>query len=101
MNFARNWNLTVRNGYIQDSVPGEWSTQISVVFWYTNGSANFDQTTKQSIIQEKKTCRIVHLTDMANHRVKLKESEKKKIGIWILLGNIKNCGTRKWQWCQL
>ena len=52
----------------------------SLGFWDTNGSLNLDQTTRPCNNQKKKkmrTCRIVDLGVPADHKVKLKESEKK------------------------
>ena len=61
--------------------PGEWDAQ---EFWDTNGSPNFGQTIKPYNNPKKKkkkkkkiTCRIVDFAVPADHRVKLKESEKK------------------------
>ena len=59
--------------------PGEWDTQTSLGFWDTNGSLNIDQTTRYYNNQQKRKriCRIVDFAVPADHRVKLKESEKK------------------------
>ena len=59
--------------------PGEWHTQTPLGFWETNRSLNLDQTTRPYNNQQKKerTCKIVDIAVLANHRVKLKESEKK------------------------
>ena len=47
-------------------------------FWYTNGSHNLGQTIKPYNNYYKKiTCQIVDFAVPANHRVKLKENEKK------------------------
>ena len=72
--------------------PGEWDEQIYLGFWDTNKSPNLRQTTrpcdsqqqKKKKKKEKKTCRIVDIAVLADHRVKLKET---------LLGNWKNYGT--------
>ena len=48
--------------------------------WYTNGSSNLDQKTKSYEIQQqrkKKICKIVDFAVPANHRIKLKEYEKR------------------------
>ena len=67
--------------------PGEWHTQSPLGLWHTNRSPNLIQTTRPSNNQQKKkkkekkrkkrTCKIVDFAVPANHRVKLKESEKK------------------------
>ena len=50
--------------------------------WYTNGSPNLGQTTrfykkKKRKEKEKRTCKILDFAVPVNHRVKLKENEKK------------------------
>ena len=46
--------------------------------WHTHGSPNLGQKTKPySIQQKKRTCKIVDFAVPANHRIKLKECEKK------------------------
>ena len=50
------------------------------------------------INKEKRTCRIVDFAVPADHRVKLKQNEKRDK---TLLGNWKNCGTCKWRLYQL
>ena len=59
--------------------PEEWNAPTSLGFLDTNGSFNFRQTTRTSNNQEKKkrTYQIVDFAVSANHRVKLKENEKK------------------------
>ena len=65
---------------------GEWHTQTSLGFWDTNRSLNLGQTTrlyknqkkkKKKKEKKKRTCWIVEFSFLDNHRVKLKESEKK------------------------
>ena len=58
---------------------GEWDAQRSLGFWDTNGSPNLDQTTRpnNNNQQKKETCRIVDSAVSTDHRIKLKESEKK------------------------
>ena len=52
-------------------------------FWDKNGSLNLGQTTRpyndqqHTHTKKKRTCRIVHFAVLADHRVKLKETEKK------------------------
>ena len=47
-------------------------------FWDTNRSPNLDQTTRSSGSQQKKRiCQIVDFAVLADHGVKLKESEKR------------------------
>ena len=51
-----------------------------MVLWHTNESPNVGQTTRphNNQQQKKKTCKIVDFAVSADHRVKLKESEKKE-----------------------
>ena len=58
--------------------PGEWNAQNSQRFWERNGLLNLDQTTRPSDNQQKeRTRRIVDFAVLADHRVTLKENEKK------------------------
>ena len=66
--------------------PGEWKVQTPLVFWDANGSPNLGQITRPYNNQKKKKkkrkrkkriCIIVDFAVPADHRVKLKESEKK------------------------
>ena len=61
------------------SCPGEWDTQTPMRLWYTNGSSNLGQKTRPDSNQQKKniTCKIVDFVVPADHRIKLKETEKK------------------------
>ena len=46
--------------------------------WYTDGSPNLGQETRPNYNQQKKrTCKIVDFAVSADHRIKLKECEKK------------------------
>ena len=48
--------------------------------WYTNGSLNLGQKTRPYNYQQKKRkiiCKIVYFAVLANHRIKLKEREKR------------------------
>ena len=71
-------------------------------FWDTSGSPNLSQATRPCNNQQQKTkkkqstCRIVDFTVTADHRVKLKESEKKDKYL-DLARELKNGGT--WKWC--
>ena len=60
---------------------GEWDAQNSLGFWDTNGSPKLGQTTRPRDSQKKKrkkrTCQIVDFAVSVDHRLKLKESEKK------------------------
>ena len=50
----------------------------SLGFWNTNGSPNLSKTTRPYNNQQKqRACKIVDFAVSANHRIKLKESEKK------------------------
>ena len=65
--------------------PGEWDAQTPLGFWDTNGPPNLGQTTRpynkqqqqQQQQQQQRTWQIVDFAVLADHRVKLKESEKK------------------------
>ena len=62
--------------------PGESDAQNSLRFIDTDGSLNLGQTTRPSDSQQERgggerTCRIVDFAVMANHKVKLKENEKR------------------------
>ena len=65
--------------YAQQRIcPGEWHTQTPLRFWHPNGLLNLGQTTGPYYNQQKKrTCRYVDFAFPADHRVQLKESEKK------------------------
>ena len=57
---------------------GESDEQSPQGFLHTNGSANLGQSTEPYNNQPKiRTCRIVDFAVSADHRIKLKESEKK------------------------
>ena len=59
--------------------PGKWDAQIPLGFWVTIDSPKLGQTTRPSNNQGKRerTCRIVDFAVSADHRVRLKESDKK------------------------
>ena len=59
--------------------PGKWDAQTFLGFWDTNRSSNLGRMTKPSDSQQKKkrTYRIVDIAVPTDHRVKLKESEKR------------------------
>ena len=70
--------------YAQSGIcPGEWDTLTALGFWDTNGSPNLSQITRPSDSKKKKkkkkkrTCRVVDFAFQTDHRVKLKENEKK------------------------
>ena len=62
-----------------DICPGEWDTLTPLEFWHTNGSPNLGLTTRlyNNQQQNNRTCKIVDFAVLADHRVKLKENEKK------------------------
>ena len=65
--------------YTQTSIrPREWDAQSSLRFWDKNRSPNLGQTTRQSDSYKKKKENLPNseLFRLADHRVKLKESEK-------------------------
>ena len=68
--------------YAQPNIyPRKWHPQTSLGFWNTSRSFNIGQTTRpynnQQQQKKKRTKKIVDFTVPADHRVKLKESEKK------------------------
>ena len=65
--------------YSQPSTcPRKWHTQTPMGLWRTNGSLNLSQKTRPYINHEKKRiCKIVNFAVLADHRIKLNESEKK------------------------
>ena len=68
--------------YAQHKIcPREWDTRTPQGFWDSNGSPNLGQTIGpySDQHQKKRTCRIVDFAVLADNRVKLKESEKKRI----------------------
>ena len=79
-----NLNLTMpTNGICKNSTcPRTWHSQTPMGLWYTNGSSNLGQKTRpynnqQKKRKEKKICKIVDLAVPADHRIKLKECEKR------------------------
>ena len=84
--------------------PKEWHTLTPLGFWLTNGS----QTTRSYNNQKQKkiTCKIVDFVVPADHRVKLKESEKKDKYL-DLTTELKNTGEHEsdiytnCNWCSL
>ena len=86
--------------------PGEWNAQTPQGFWNTSGSHNLGQTTRLSYNQQekKRTCRIVDFGVPADHRVTLKENEKRD-KYHDLVRELKkkktNRETWKWRWYQL
>ena len=58
---------------------GEWDAQTSQGFWNTNRSPNLCPMTRlsDSLQKKKKACPTVDLAILADHRIKLKESEKR------------------------
>ena len=73
-------------------------------FWHTNGSPNISQKTGSYRNQQKKkrTCKSVNFAVLADHRIKLKEYEKKNkyLNFAMKLKKYKN-GTWRWQLYQL
>ena len=73
----------------------ENETQTPLGFYDTNGSHKFDQTSRPyNNPQEKRTCRIVDFPIPTDHRVKLKESER-RISTSTLLWNWKKLWNMK------
>ena len=76
----------------------ENETEIPMGFWHTNGSPNLGQMTTLYKNQQIKK-ELTELWDFAvpaEHRVKLKESEKND-KYFDLAWELKNCGTWKWR----
>ena len=88
--------------YAQSSIcPGKWEAQKFWGFWDTNRSSNLGKMTSPSESQQKKSiCRIVDVAVPADHRVKMKESEKRDKYLDLCI-ELKNSGTWKLQWYQL
>ena len=67
--------------YAQPSTcPWEWHTQTPTRLWYTNGSPNLCQKSRPYNNQQqkkKKISKIVDFAVLADHRIKLKEFEKR------------------------
>ena len=77
--------------------PGKWDTKTPLGFRHTNGWPYLVQTTRHYNNQQKnRTCRIVDFAVPADHRVKVKESEKKYKYFDLAKEVEKNCGTWKW-----
>ena len=94
--------------YAQPGIrPGEWDAHRSLWFWDTNILPNLSQTTRPDVSQLKKksrTNRMVVFTVPADHRVKLKESEKREKYL-DLLGELRKTmrhgsdGNTNCNWC--
>ena len=64
--------------YTQPSTrPRKWQTQTPMGLWHTSGSPNLGQKTRPYNNQQKKICKIVDFAVPADHRIKLKECEKR------------------------
>ena len=66
--------------YVQPrTCPRKWHTQTPMGLWYTNGSPNLGQKTRPYNNQKKKKkiCKIVDFAVLGDHRIKLKECEKR------------------------
>ena len=60
--------------------PRTWHTQTPIGLWRTNGSPNLSQKTwayNNQPKKKKKICKIVYFAIPADHRIKLKECEKR------------------------
>ena len=81
-NCAKNWKLTIRRKWYMHNPA---ATQTTMALWHTNESPNLGQKTRPCRSQKKKkkkgkkkrTCKIVDFAVPADHRIKLKASEKK------------------------
>ena len=84
--------------------PRKWYTQTPVGLWYTNGSPNLGPKTRSYNNQQKKkrNChKIVDFAIPADHRIKLKECEKRDKYLDLARELKKNYGTWRWQLYQL
>ena len=64
--------------YLQTSIrPGKSDAKNSQGFWDTNKSPNPEQKTRPSDNNKKKPYRMVNYVVLSNHRVKIKENEKR------------------------
>ena len=76
----------------------ENNTQTPMGLWHTHGSPNFGQMSRPKKNQQKKRiCKIVDFTVSADHRIKLKECEKKDKYLDLARELKKNYGTWRWQ----
>ena len=58
--------------------PRKWHTLTPMRFWHTNGSPNLGQKTRPyNEWQKKRICKIVDFAVLDDHRIKLKECEKR------------------------
>ena len=108
-NCARNLNLTIRTNdlYTTQNLSREMRRTNSFgTLKYKRGHLISSRRPDLVIVnKEKKRENLLKLNFAvpADHRVKMKESEKKKrkINTWTLLENSKNCGTWEWRGHQL
>ena len=64
--------------YAQPSIcPRKWYTQTPVGLWYTNGSPNLGPRSYNNQQKKKRICKAVDFAVPADHRIKLKECEKR------------------------
>ena len=80
-NYALSLNLTIQTSGICITLnkPGEWDAQRSLGIWkYTQiTTSRPDDQIKRQSTKIKRTCRMVDYAISANHRVKVKEREKR------------------------
>ena len=80
----------------------KWHAKTLMRLWYTHGSPNIAEKTRpynnQQKKQNKRTCKIVDFAALADHRIKLKECEKKDKYLDLARELKKTC---RWQlyWC--
>ena len=98
-NCAKNWNLIILQMiYAQTRIHfEEWDAQTSLKFWDINRTLG---RRPDLVIVDKKMCRIMEIVVLADHRVKIKENEKRHKYL-DLAREQKSYGTWRWQWCQL
>ncbi len=83
-----NNNNNNNNNAQPSTCPRKWHAQTPMGLWHTHGSPNLDQKTRPYDNQQKKkkkkkkkkrkrNCKIVDFAVPADHRIKLKECEKK------------------------
>ena len=100
-NWARNWNLTIRTNGICTPQDLSWKIRRTTPlgFWDINESHNLGQTTRDYNNQQKKKGELVELWTLcllADHRVKLKENEKRD-KYRAFARELKSYGTWKWR----
>ena len=78
---SKDFSNNNNNNNYNNNCPIKWHAQTPVGLWYRNGSPNLDPKTRSYNNQQKKKkakiCKIVDFAVPADHRIKLKECEKR------------------------